>query len=127
MDKTYDILLVDDDEFLLDIYSRKFKQAGHAVHSAHGGEEALEYLAGNPKVDIVLMDIVMPSMSGLELLQAIRDKGYAKGAKLIVLSNQGQESDIKEAENHKVDGYIVKASTIPSEVLEKVVAIASQV
>jgi DNA-binding NarL/FixJ family response regulator len=62
-------------------------------------------------------------MSGLELLEAIHREKLAPNAALVVLSNQGQKSDIDEAKKIGVDGYIVKANTIPSEVLDQVLDI----
>ena len=62
----------------------------------------------------------MPGMNGIELLRTIREEKLAPGATLIVLSNQSQPADIEAARKLGIDGYIVKASTIPSEVLEKV-------
>lgn len=121
--KNYNVLIVDDDEFLLDIYSRKFKEAGVSVEVALGGEEALEKIKAND-FDIVLLDIVMPGMDGLSLLEKIKKDNLAENTRLIVLSNQGQPTDIEKAKVYDIDGYIVKASTVPSEVLEKVLEIA---
>lgn len=124
--KNYNILIVDDDEFLLDIYTTKFKEAGHTLFSAHGGEEALELLRGDQKIDIVLLDIVMPVMDGLAFLETLRKEKLAENATVIVLSNQGQDTDVEKAKKFDVDGYIVKASTIPSEVLDSVMSIAAK-
>lgn len=119
----YNILIVDDDQFLLDIYSTKFTQGGFKVDTATSGEEVLSKLREQRRYDAILLDVVMPSMDGITLLENIRKENLDKEAALIVLSNQGQQSDIDKAEQFKVDGYIVKANTIPSEVLEKVVDI----
>jgi CheY-like chemotaxis protein len=75
--------------------------------------------AGN-KPDVILLDIVMPYMDGLELLKTIRTENLAPDAIVVMLTNQSQSSDIERAKELKVDGYIVKASTIPSEVLHEV-------
>jgi len=126
-DKTYKILIVDDDKFLLDIYAIKFKQEGFDVDTAMGGDDAVKKLSDPAnKFDIVVMDMVMPGMDGEALLAEIQKKGLEKDLVRIVLSNQGQPEDIKKAEAYKVDGYIVKASSIPSEVLSEVRAIAKK-
>ena len=114
------ILIVDDDKFLIDMYSLKFTQSGLEVCAALGGEDALKKLREGFEPDAILMDVVMPGMSGLDLLRKIRADKLDKGAAVVILSNQGQESDIEEAKSVGIDGYIVKASTIPSEVLEQV-------
>lgn len=117
-DTPYTILLVDDDEFLIDMYSMKFSQAGHAVASARSGQEALDKLAEpNYTPDAVVMDLVMPQMDGFALLQNIKEKGLAQGAALIVLSNQSEQEDIDKAQELGAVGHIIKANAIPSEVL----------
>ncbi len=115
----YRIYLVDDDRFLLDLYAIKFKNTGHDVTVFGGGEELLTALrksdASAP--DAILLDLIMPGVSGFEALEAIRKEHLAQGAKIIILSNQGQDADIEKAKRFSADGYIIKASAIPSEVL----------
>ncbi len=113
------VLLVDDDEYILDIYSVKFQEEEVDVKAVDNAKEALEILA-EEEFDAVLLDIVMPAMSGLEMLEAIREREISGDASVIVLSNQGQPEDIEKAEKYDIDGYIVKASSVPSEVLEQV-------
>lgn len=115
------ILIVDDDKFLLDIYSLKFVAGGYEVNTAFNGEEALTKLKAS-KPDVLLLDIVMPGMDGIEVLGKLKDEKIA-GFKIIILSNQSQQSDVDKATAFGVDGYIIKASATPSEVLAKVNAI----
>lgn len=114
--KHYRLYLVDDDRFLLDMYAVKFKAANHEVTAFSNGEEVLRALREQPAPDALLLDIVMPGLDGFEVLEAIRKENLAATSKIIVLSNQGQESDIERAKTLHVDGYIIKASAIPSEV-----------
>ncbi len=115
------ILIVDDDKFLLDMYALKFGQGeDFAVNTALGSEEALQKLKDGLSPDIILLDIVMPKMSGLELLEKIKGENLANDAKVVMLSNLGQAEDIAKASSLKADGYIVKSSVTPSEVLKKV-------
>lgn len=115
----YRIYLVDDDRFLLDLYAVKFKNAGHEVSVFGGGEELIAALKkeGEKVPDAILLDLIMPGLGGFETLEAIRKDHLANGAKIIILSNQGQDSDIEKAKKLSADGYIIKASAIPSEVL----------
>jgi two-component system, OmpR family, alkaline phosphatase synthesis response regulator PhoP len=114
----YHVFLVDDDRFLLDLYAVKFKNAGHEVTAFGGGEELLAALRkGDAHApDAILLDLIMPGVGGFETLEAIRKENLAKGSKIIILSNQGQDSDIERAKKLSADGYIIKASAIPSEV-----------
>ena len=118
----YRIFLTDDDRFLLDLYAMKFKNAGHEVNTFGGAEELLAALRkGGDRPDAILLDIIMPGMDGFQALSAIRKEELAKGAKVIILSNQGQDADLEKAKQLGADGYIVKASAIPSEVLAETV------
>lgn len=114
------ILIVDDDKFLLDMYVVKFKEKGFQVHSALGSIEALDVLEGGLKPVVVLLDLVMPAMDGFELLQKIKTEKLAPEAKCIILSNLGQDADKKKGKELGADGYIVKASATPSEVVDYV-------
>jgi CheY-like chemotaxis protein len=116
----YKILIVDDDKFLLNMYSIKFQKEKFAVTVASDGAEALKKLQEGFVPDAVVLDIVMPVMDGLEFLEKMRGEDLAKDATLLILSNQGQSSDIDKAKRLGIDGYIVKATTIPSEVVTEV-------
>lgn len=120
---TYRLYLVDDDRFLLDMYAVKFKAAGHDVTAFQSGDEALKALREQPAPDALLLDIVMPTIDGFEVLNFIQKEGLAPTMKKIVLSNQGQQSDIEKAKALGADGYIIKASAIPSEVFTETMRI----
>lgn len=124
--KKYKIMLVDDDKFLLSMYTMKFTREGMDVTAIPRPTEALEKLRGGFVPDILVLDVVMPEMDGVELLAKIRGENLAKGAVVVILSNQGQPSDIDRAKAYGINGYIVKATTIPSEVLHEVVRIAEE-
>ena len=118
------ILLVDDDAFLRDMYATKFSESGHTVEAAESGEAALQIL-GDKSFDVVLLDMVMPGMSGVELLDKIA-AAKITDTKFVVLSNQGEESDKQAAKAAGAAGYIVKAESIPSEVVKKVEALVTK-
>ncbi|MEK9182218.1 MAG: response regulator [Patescibacteria group bacterium] len=121
--KNKKVMIVDDDKFLVDMYSLKFSKYGFDIESATKGEEALEKLREGANPDILMLDVVMPSLDGIGLLKKIRQEKLADGAVVVMLTNQGQKSDIDEAEKLGVSGYIVKATTIPSEVVEEIMVI----
>ena len=92
--KNKKVLIVDDDRFLLNMYSIKFKKSGFDVDTASSGADALNKLRGDSVPDIILLDLVMPVMDGCELLQNIRKEKLVPNATVIILSNQNQASDI---------------------------------
>lgn len=118
------ILFVDDDKFLLDMYALKFSKNNFEVRTAEGPEAALKIIHDGFEPDILLVDVVMPGMDGIEFLSIIRKEELLKKSIIIMLTNQGLPDDIARAKKLNVDGYIIKATTIPSEVLEEVNKIA---
>lgn len=114
------VLLLDDDKFLLDMYSLKFTQAGFAVTPCFSTTEALQSLRGGFAPHAIVFDITMPGTDGFAFLQAIRDEKLAPEARLIALTNQSNDADKKHAEDLGVHRYVIKASMIPSEVVQMV-------
>ncbi len=121
----YKILIVDDDKFLLDMYTIKFGESGFSVTAAFGSVDAINKIKDGFNPDIILLDVVMPTMDGFELLEKIKKEKLAEGARVIILSNLGQQSDIDKGKSLGAAGYIVKANTTPSEVVLKVKEILS--
>ena len=121
------ILIVDDDSFLLDMYALKFNKSGFIVATALGSESAIEQLKSGLIPDIILLDIMMPVMDGFEFMEKMKEENLASSSIRIILSNRGQASDITRGEELGASGYIVKASSTPSEVIEQVSAIVNKV
>ncbi len=115
------IFLIDDDRFLLDMYSLKFKKSSLDIATSGSSLAALEKLRGGETYDILLLDIIMPGMDGMEFLKTIRAEKLLPKATVIMLTNQAD--DVERAKALGVDGYIIKATTIPSEVVDKVLKI----
>lgn len=120
MEKKIGILIVDDDKFLLDMYAMKFEENGFDVETALSGVDALTLLESGKKPDLILLDVVMPGVDGLEVLTTIKQKKLAEGATIVILSNLGQKEDVEKGLSLGANGYIVKASTTPSEVVTRV-------
>lgn len=120
------LLLIDDDAFLRDMYATKFTQAGYEVATADSGSAALRMIEHDQAFEVILLDMVMPGMSGVELIRTISEQFPDMHAKCIVLSNQGQEADITEAREAGAVGYIIKAESVPSDVLTKVEKLAAK-
>ena len=120
------LLLVDDDAFLRDMYATKFSEIDHAVDVAESPAQALMKLQQDPSFDVILLDMIMPGMTGVELMNTIIETYPDNKAKFIVLSNQGQTEDIDEAMKAGALGYIIKAESIPSDVVKKVEELAGK-
>jgi two-component system alkaline phosphatase synthesis response regulator PhoP len=114
------IFIIDDDNFLLEMYVTKFKEGGFEVVASLDTKEALNRLREGLVPDIILFDIVMPDMDGFEFLKVVNEENLVKDCIKIALTNQWQESNIKKAKELGVSDYIVKANFIPSEVLNNV-------
>ena len=122
-EKKYKIMIVDDDDFLVNMYATKFSGSDVAVEPCKSGTILLEKLKAGTKSDLILLDIVMPDMTGLETLRKIREEKLADKTPVVMLTNQNDESDINEAKSLGIAGYIVKSAATPSEVVEEVINI----
>jgi len=123
--KPNSVLLVDDDEFIRDIYSTKFAESGIHIAVTEDGEEALDTLK-EEHFDVILVDIIMPKVDGIELLEKLDERENMEDTKVIVLSNQGQPRDIDKAKEFDIDGYVIKANHVPSEVLDEITRVYNQ-
>ncbi|MBI3888500.1 response regulator [Candidatus Nomurabacteria bacterium] len=117
------ILIVDDDNFLLDMYALKFSQNNFEVYTAEGGAQAIEKMKGGLNPEVLLMDIIMPEMDGFEMLEKINTQKLCTNCLKIVLSNKSEQKDIDKGKTLGVAGYIVKANSTPAEVIEQVAKI----
>lgn len=115
------ILIVEDDEFLRSLCSRKFINEGFQVETAVDAEDGLKKIISQ-KPDITLLDLVLPGMSGFDVLQKIKsnpDKEVSS-IPIVLLSNLSQETDIKRGQELGAADYIIKASNTTNEIVEKV-------
>lgn len=124
MNKPYTVLLVDDDKFLLGMYQKKFEKYGVKAEMAVSPDEALSKLRGGAKYDILVFDIIMPGMDGIELLRTVRKENISPSSAVVMLTNESTSNRIEDAKSLGVAGYIVKATSIPSEVVEEIIKIA---
>ncbi len=108
------ILIVEDDKVLNDAYSLILKKAGHHTTSAKDGEEALEQ-AETEEPDIILLDLLMPRMNGLQFLQEYDLLNRHPDVKVVILSNIGNDSEVEKAMQLGAYKYIVKAHATPED------------
>ena len=113
------ILIIEDDTFIRDIYQIKFQQEGFEVMMAEDGVVALERL--NQFVpDIILLDVIMPYMDGMEVLRKIKENGKLKEIPIIMLTNISEKEKIDEGMEPGANDYLIKSHFTPSEVVHKV-------
>lgn len=114
------ILIVEDDYFIGDIYTRTFKDAGYEVNLAVTGNQAKQMLGQEP-YDMILLDIMLPEQNGLEILKWIRSAGSrCEHTPVFLITNLGQENVIDEAFNIGADGYILKAKVMPEDLVNQI-------
>ncbi len=126
MKKKYKVLIVDDDKFLLEMYKKKFEKYELETDISVGPMDVLEKLRSGTTPDILILDIIMPGMDGIELLQTIRDEKLSPNSIVVMLTNESDAERINRAKELGAAGYIVKATSIPSEVVEEVLKIADE-
>ena len=119
--KPLKIFLIDDDHFLLDMYLLKFKKAGIETDTASNAQLALDKLRAGNLYDIILVDIIMPGIDGLDFLKTVRAEKLSPSAVFIMLTNEADS--VEKAKTFGIDGYIVKATMTPSEVVDNVLSI----
>jgi len=113
------ILLVEDDEFLAELYATKLNLEGFEVHLASDGEKGLKLLK-EKKPDLVLLDIIMPKMDGFEVLKMIKADKTIKDTPVILLTNLSQKDEVKKGLELGAVDYLIKAHFMPSEVVKKI-------
>jgi len=117
--KQKQILLVEDDAFLVDIYTTKLNEEGFAVEVAKTGEEALKKLE-KIKPDLILLDIVLPGIDGWEILKKVKADPKLKNIQVVILSNLGRKEEVEKGINLGSVKYLVKANYTPTEVVEEI-------
>ena len=117
--KNKKILLVEDDDFLVDIYTTKLYQAGFTVDVAKDGEQALSKIK-EEKPDLVLLDIVLPKIDGWQVLKKIKTDPKTKDVKVVVLSNLSEKEVLEKLKDVSFDKYLLKASHTPSQLLREI-------
>lgn len=113
------ILLVEDEDFIRDLYVRQLSKAGFQVKFAADGQSGLNMLA-QETFDLLLLDIMLPGMNGLQLLREFKTKYPNSPMITILLTNLGQEAVIKEGFELGAQAYLIKASYTPDQVVNEV-------
>lgn len=113
------ILLVEDEDFIRELYGRQLTKAGFAVKTAADGQSGLNTLK-TEAFDLLLLDIMLPGMNGLQLLREFKTQNPTSPMITILLTNLGQEAVIKEGFELGAQAYLIKASYTPDQVVNEV-------
>jgi CheY-like chemotaxis protein len=114
------ILIAEDDFFIRDIYRKVFSLGGYDVQTAVDGIDALEKTKVQ-SFDIILLDIMMPRMTGIDVLKAIRSlETPTKATPVFMITNLGQQNIIEEAFKIGMDGYIIKSQVTPQQIVDEI-------
>lgn len=113
------VLLVEDEEFIRDLFKRQLDLSGFTTDAFGTGNDGLAALGKNA-YDLVLLDIMLPDINGLQILQTIRSKPETKGIAVVLLTNLGQDAVIKQGFELGADGYLVKAAYTPDQIVQEV-------
>lgn len=115
------ILLIEDNPLLTGLYSAGFKKKGLNIFIVHNGEEGLKVIE-EEKPDIVLLDLFMPGMTGIEVLERIRSNPNIKDTKVIVLTINNKEEDKQKAKDLGVIDFLLKQELHLNEIIDRVIS-----
>lgn len=113
------ILMIEDEKIIVDLLKRKLEQAGYQVSAGKDGIEGLEKMRKD-KPDIILLDIVMPRMGGLEVMEEMEKDNDLKDIPVVIISNSGQPVELDRAKKLGAKDWLVKTEFDPQEVIKKV-------
>jgi DNA-binding response OmpR family regulator len=113
------VLCVEDENFISELYARALTKGGYTVDTVADGAKALEAAQTN-KYDIILLDLMIPTLSGIEVLRILRDPTHVPPlkAKIIIITNLDQREEIRADIDKQADGYLVKAELTPHELVD---------
>jgi len=114
------ILLVEDDQYTRELYQEVIKDEGYVLDTATNGEEGLEKLKAGG-YNLILLDIMMPKMSGLEILRALKNEPpKVPNGPIVILTNLTNDPILNEAYGLNAKDFVVKSDVTPGELMEKI-------
>lgn len=113
------ILLVEDDDALATVYQTRLQAENFDVRRVDNGEDALA-TAINYKPDLVLLDVMMPKVSGFDVLDILRNTPETANLKIVMLTALSQDSDKERAKSLGVDDYLVKSQVVIADVIDRI-------
>jgi two-component system alkaline phosphatase synthesis response regulator PhoP len=119
MNKKIKIAIIEDDIAIVQMYRTKFESEGYEVETAGDGYTGLALIESFEPA-IILLDLMMPNMNGLDMLQKLRNQPGGQEARVVVLTNMGDTESATRVFKMAADDYIVKAEMTPKQVAERV-------
>lgn len=113
------IAIIEDEPTIVEMYKTKFEKEGYEVHTAGDGNEGIK-LIGSINPDMVLLDLMMPNKTGIEMLEELRGKPGGDKTKVMVLTNVGDDATTSQVYRLAPIDYIVKSEMTPQQVYERV-------
>lgn len=113
------ILIIEDDTFLQDLEANKLKKDNFEIITASTGDEALEKI-NEPNIDLILLDLILPGVEGLDILKKIKENKNTKNIPIIVFSNLSEEKDIQKAKEIGATDFMIKSNFSLSELAEHI-------
>lgn len=113
------VLIIEDEEILMNLLQRKLIQEGYEVAIARDGDEGLKSMKDDAP-DLILLDILMPRVGGIEVMEAMQKDEGLKGIPVVIISNSGQPVEIDKAQKLGAKDWLIKTEFDPREVVEKV-------
>jgi DNA-binding response OmpR family regulator len=111
------ILCIEDEHFISELYARALRQVGYDVTTMLSGEDGLRAALSN-EYDIILLDLMIPGITGFEVLKRLRDEAPNLKAKVIITTNLDQGEQDREEIETKADGYLIKAEFTPRQLVQ---------
>ena len=119
------ILFVEDDEGFFNLFSAALSMRGYNIIHVADGSLAVEK-AKLEKPDLILLDIILPGMSGLDILKELKESDETKGVKVVMLTNFGTDENVNRAVELGSDDYLMKYNVVPSELPDKIASLLGE-
>jgi len=113
------VLLIEDEDFIRDLYKRQLDLAGFETDTAANGKDGMAALT-QKDYELILLDIMLPDTNGLEILKFVKADEKLKNILIILLTNLGQDAIIEQAFKLGVEGYLIKASLTPNQIVQEI-------
>ena len=119
------VLLIEDDEFIRDLYKRQLDMCDMFTYAFSNGTDGLKSAEEN-QYDLILLDIMLPGMNGLDVLRSLKTNDATKNIPVIMVSNLGQDAVVKEGFALGAIGYLIKATFTPDQIVQEITKIFDQ-